>query len=473
MVAWRWLVSRLAPRNAAATPFDATAVSLLGASASMALALAVPSTTARLAIGLGAIVLALLLRGRAARSDRVTMAIIVAIAALGGAIAIDVTGGFESPDVLWLLAGGFALGVLLTAAASPTVVIDAFRPGSSSWAGAALGAALGSLVGLVSVLVGLPAIPIALAVVVGALLMVPPVASGLGGLIGRGTAVLTGSGTVESGVQVAALAALTALLVGLTGEVVGVAALILSVVVLALARWGSRALSSTAVLALALIALGAPASAQESPAPFETVAGGIRQLEVEVRADQPITDTRFDVLAGETLHLKASGAVRLVAGDEDSVVDADGEPARYGGCELGLYCGTLMASFRPDGLSRFGIGSETLVPPTAAGRLYLSVNDPDPTDNAGSFTVTIRAGPADALGVVLPNPEGVSRASVLTGDAAESAPSSLASGDAGSDGGAPAIELLVAAGLAAAGAIAGALLVRRTTTDESRPEAPA
>ena len=270
---------------------------------------------------------------------------------------------------------------------------------------------------------------------------------------------------------------MTTLVVGLTGSFVAIAALALSVAVLIILRWGGRAATSSAVLLLALIAMtvGPPVSAQEiappgtAPAsgpPITVSADGIRKTVVEVRANQPVTDTGFDLLPGDSVHLVADGRVRLVAGDDGSIVDADGLPARYEGCPLSLTCGTLLASLQPT----FGwqpMGSEGLIQFAGQGRLYLAVNDADPADSEGAFTVTIRAGPADALGVVLPTPPGISRDAVLAGDGSASELAVLPATGASSDG-APAGDLILAAGFGAAGALLGALAVRRATQDGGR-----
>ena len=144
MVAWRWLVSRVAPRNPVGNPLDATAVGFLGASAAMALALAVPSTSVRLAIGLVAVVAALVLRGREAPSGPLTVVLAATIAAIGGALVIDATGGFELTDMVWLLVAGFGLGVVVTASKrSLSPVIGALGSGSTALTGAALGVVAG------------------------------------------------------------------------------------------------------------------------------------------------------------------------------------------------------------------------------------------------------------------------------------------------------------------------------------------
>ena len=422
------------------------------------------------------------------RLAALTVVLAVTIAAIAGALVIDATGGFEMTDMVWLLVAGFGLGVVVTASTrSLSPVIGAIGSGSTALTGAALGVVAGSVLGLLTgTLMDSPAIAIAVAVALGALLVVPPVATVLGGLVGRWTRPLTGSASSASGIATLTLAAMTTLVVGLSGSFVAIAALALSVAVLIILRWGGRAAVSSAVLLLALVSMtvGSPVSAQEiappgtAPAsgpPITVSADGIRKTVVEVRANQPVTDTGFDLLPGDSVHLVADGRVRLVAGDDGSVVDADGLPARYEGCPLGLTCGTLLASLQPT----FGwqpMGSEGLIQFAGQGRLYLAVNDADPADSEGAFTVTIRAGPADALGVVLPTPPGISRDAVLAGDGSASEPPVLPATGASSDG-APAGDLVLAAGFGAAGALLGALAVRRATQDggrssESTTEAP-
>jgi hypothetical protein len=402
----------------------------------------------------------------------VTLLLAVVIAGLGGALIIDAAGGFETTDVLWLLVAGFALGVLLTASVrSWRPIGDAIATGSEGLAGEALGVVVGALVGLLAVLiVGRPAIAIGLAVALGALLLVPPVAAMIGGILGRMSRPLTGTAATESGILVAAFAALAALVVGLTGVPVAVVAIVLSVVVLALVRRRSIAAISSAAILLGLTFFTAgPTVGQATLAPVPTPAptpGGIRVAEVQVLADQPITDTGFDLLPGDWLHVVASGDVRLVAGDDGSVVDADGLPARYEGCPLQRTCGTLLASLQP-AVGWQPMGSEGLIAFAGQGRLYLAVNDADPSDNEGAFTVTIRAGPADLLNVVLPTPTGISRDGVLTDEAASELSALAVSGASAS--GAPAIDLVLAAGIGAAGALVGGLMVRRASLLGIRP----
>jgi hypothetical protein len=162
-----------------------------------------------------------------------------------------------------------------------------------------------------------------------------------------------------------------------------------------------------------------------------------------------LIDTGLDVLATDSVHVVATGTIQLVPGDQGSVVGPDGEPGRYGGCDLGLWCGTLIASLQPTrGWVR--AGSEALLSFRATGRLYLRVNAADPGRVAGSFSVAVRAGRQDVLGVVTPSPAGISRDAVLPGD-----------GGIGLVGGAPALDLGIGAAIAGLGAVVGLLAARR------------
>jgi hypothetical protein len=114
LVLWRWVVTRVSRSNPAEAGLEAMTVSMLGSTAAMALALAVPSASLRLAIGVAAIVAGLLLGGSRGGFGWPRVVLGVVVAALGGVALIGLAGGFQPTAVVWLLPFGFIVGVLLS-----------------------------------------------------------------------------------------------------------------------------------------------------------------------------------------------------------------------------------------------------------------------------------------------------------------------------------------------------------------------
>jgi hypothetical protein len=114
MVVWRWVVTRASRTNPAEAGLEAMTVSILGSTAAMALALAVPSASLRLVLGVGAIIAGLLLGGSRAPFGWPRIVLGVVVAALGAVALIGLVGGFQPAHVVWLLPFGLAVGVLLS-----------------------------------------------------------------------------------------------------------------------------------------------------------------------------------------------------------------------------------------------------------------------------------------------------------------------------------------------------------------------
>jgi hypothetical protein len=182
---------------------------------------------------------------------------------------------------------------------------------------------------------------------------------------------------------------------------------------------------------------------------------------IEVPANRSVTDTGVDVRVEESIYILATGTIQVFSGVAASTVDANGQPARYAGCELQQYCGTLLASLQPTrGWVR--AGTEASFSFRAQGRLYLRTNVADPSSASGAFTVKIRAGPSNLVGSPAPSVAGISRDGVLPGGGGGSA-SSLS---------APPLDMAIAAGLAGLGALVAPFLVGRLRSRRGGPPPP-
>jgi hypothetical protein len=337
--------------------------------------------------------------------------------------------------------------------------IEAMR---TRWVGLAVGVVVGAGIALVLGIAGMPAVSVAGGAALGACLLVPAVVARIAPVVARWTAVITGTDAGTSGVQVLIGLALGAVLTGMTNLSVGlVLSAVAGIAIVAQRMRGAAVVGAVLMLVVGSIVVPASTFGQSgSPtvvpsSPIEPSSPpGVREARVVVSPRAAVVDTGFDVQRGDRVHLVASGTIQLVAGDPRSVVDAAGEPARYAGCGPSLVCGTLLASLRPtSGWQR--VGTEALLD-LGEGRLYLSVNDSDPADDTGSFTVIVRAGPPDLLGVVLPTPVGVSRDAVITDPAGTVAAVPSRQPEA------PWTDLVLAALVTAVGAVVGALVVRAT-----------
>ena len=111
---------------------------------------------------------------------------------------------------------------------------------------------------------------------------------------------------------------------------------------------------------------------------------------VVVDASVPWVDSGMSVQRGDRLRFSAIGGVRLsrMAGDTSSPA---GRGSRHGSgaplpdAPVGALIGRIGDSGSIFAIAMGGAGMEM----TAAGRLYLGVNDPTLTDNSGSYRVTI------------------------------------------------------------------------------------
>jgi hypothetical protein len=120
---------------------------------------------------------------------------------------------------------------------------------------------------------------------------------------------------------------------------------------------------------------------------------------VRVAARQRWVDSGVTVLQNQTVTFAASGEVRLSADQQDTAVPGGSKQGRRApNAPLpGTLAGALIG--RVGNSQPFGIGDQTApLRMPAAGRLYLSVNDDELSDNSGAFQVTVSPGAATAAG---------------------------------------------------------------------------
>jgi hypothetical protein len=151
--------------------------------------------------------------------------------------------------------------------------------------------------------------------------------------------------------------------------------------------------------AVAMIGFGLPATAASAASPPATNDAAVTTA--TVRSEQPWTDTRIELSAGDTVLLQASGTINVFSGKpEFEQTPAGAGPANptcvagpgvYGGnwTADGLACWSLIARIG-DG-APFFVGPQHLAVVREAGQLQLGVNDQAGTfgDNSGSWTVRI------------------------------------------------------------------------------------
>lgn len=136
MIAWRWVVRRIAPTNPSRSRSESVTVSTMGAAAAMALAIIVPGTTIRLVLGLAAIVVALVLTKRVSFGAAGLLLFMGATAAL---TILDVSPVFAD-DGGWRECGSSAIRWFTCSGSDRVLWLAAFG-GSASGFGAGLGAA--------------------------------------------------------------------------------------------------------------------------------------------------------------------------------------------------------------------------------------------------------------------------------------------------------------------------------------------
>ncbi len=149
---------------------------------------------------------------------------------------------------------------------------------------------------------------------------------------------------------------------------------------------GSRDYSSSDVARIYLRNPGNQAVATSGQQPQTAPALGPAQS-VNVPANQAWTDTGIIVARGERIQFNSSGDIMVQEGASSGV---GGSPVAPNGRLpfAGAGVGALIA--RIGNSQPFLIGSNSSpIPMPANGRLMLGVNDPNPQDNTGSFSVSI------------------------------------------------------------------------------------
>jgi hypothetical protein len=115
---------------------------------------------------------------------------------------------------------------------------------------------------------------------------------------------------------------------------------------------------------------------------------------VHVAADQRWVDTGIVVLKDQPVRFETTGEVRLSTDEGDVAVSAGSKRGRRAaGAPLpDALAGALIG--RVGNGTPFGIGNQGgPLPMPASGRLYLSVNDDELSDNSGAFTVRVTPEP--------------------------------------------------------------------------------
>lgn len=109
---------------------------------------------------------------------------------------------------------------------------------------------------------------------------------------------------------------------------------------------------------------------------------------VNVNATERWTDTGIDLRVGDVLRITSTGSIRLSGNSQDSATAGGANRRADNAPMMNHPAGALIA--RISNGSPFFIGDGTNINRvTAAGRLYLSVNDDHLNDNSGMFRVTV------------------------------------------------------------------------------------
>jgi hypothetical protein len=128
------------------------------------------------------------------------------------------------------------------------------------------------------------------------------------------------------------------------------------------------------------VAIGGPLRATLSAHLLSRFAHELGQ--VEVSADGAVAATDIVVHRGRPVLVEAQGQWRI----GEKTCDADGVDKMGNRLRLG----TLHASIGEKG-GPYMIGAFRILEPLTSGRLRFSIHDPEPKDNTGSVTVTVRA----------------------------------------------------------------------------------
>ncbi len=137
MVAWRWILGKVAPQNPAKTRMESVAVSTLGAAGAMALAVVVHSNGLRFIFGFAAIVGALVLTGRI---NVKTSAFLIFVAAVAAVEFFDIA-PVLADDGGWRECGSSLRNWLTCTGSERVLWLSAFGGGASG-VGAAIGSSL-------------------------------------------------------------------------------------------------------------------------------------------------------------------------------------------------------------------------------------------------------------------------------------------------------------------------------------------
>lgn len=111
--------------------------------------------------------------------------------------------------------------------------------------------------------------------------------------------------------------------------------------------------------------------------------------ETTVLANQAWTDSGLDIAANHVITVKASGQIYANPTDATGPEGLTGHPERNDLCVVpkAPYA-ALIGKVGQRGLP-FAVGLERSILVTRAGRLFLGVNDQNPSDNKGTFKATV------------------------------------------------------------------------------------
>lgn len=137
-----------------------------------------------------------------------------------------------------------------------------------------------------------------------------------------------------------------------------------------------------------------PPSAGAAPSPTTITPSATASVKVP-GGQTTFVPVRVAVTYGMQVTITAKGRVKFLAEDGQTSVGPDGGPANYAGCDGPGFCGGLIGRMGEKG-ALFRVGASHAFVADGAGPLLLAVNDFDPSDNTGSFDVTVRVAPSPA-----------------------------------------------------------------------------